>query len=232
MALAPGETNEAFIREVDENLRRSQAEDFAKRYATWIIAGVVLFLAAVAAFLFWRNQQAQEAQQHSEQFAAILTDISQQRTADVPQRLGTLAEEGNDAFKGAALLTRAAVALQNGNRQAAIADYRAVVEDKGIPQADRDAALVRGTQLEFDSMKPEDVIVRLQELAKPESAWYGTAGEMTAMAMLKQNRRAEAARLFAAIGADANVPDPIRRRAAQVAGSLGVDATARAPAAR
>ena len=81
-------------------------------------------------------------------------------------------------------------------------------------------------------MKPEDVIVRLQELAKPESAWYGTAGEMTAMAMLKQNRRAEAARLFAAIGADANVPDPIRRRAAQVAGSLGVDATARAPAAR
>jgi hypothetical protein len=226
LALAPTEPNETFIREVDEELRRSQAENFFKRWGLWIIAAAVLFLIAVAALLFWRNQQAQRAQGHSEQLAAILTDISQQRTKDVPQRLGVLAAEGNDSFKATALMTRAAVAVQNGDRPAAITDYRAVLDDQGVPQAYRDAAAVRLTQLEFDGMKPEDVIARLQGLATPESAWYGTAGELTGMAMLKQNRRTEAARLFAAIGADQNVPETIRRRATQVAGSLGVDATA------
>ena len=44
MALAPGETNEAFIREVDENLRRSQAEEFFRRWGGWLIAGAVLVI--------------------------------------------------------------------------------------------------------------------------------------------------------------------------------------------
>jgi hypothetical protein len=53
---------------------------------------------------------------------------------------------------------------------------------------------------------------------------------MTAMALLKQNRKAEAGRLFAQIAADKAVPDSIRSRAVQIAGTLGVDASASLPA--
>ena len=86
------------------------------------------------------------------------------------------------------------------------------------------------TALEFDTMKPEQVIARLEPLAKPGNPWFGSAGEMTAMAMLKQGRKAEAGRLFAAIAADKPVPVTIRSRAVQIAGTLGVDATASLPA--
>jgi hypothetical protein len=51
------------------------------------------------------------------------------------------------------------------------------------------------------------------------------------MAMLKQGRKAEAGRLFAAIAADKQVPESIRSRAVQIAGTLGIDATASLPAA-
>jgi hypothetical protein len=44
--------------------------------------------------------------------------------------------------------------------------------------------------------------------------------------MIKQGKKDEAGRLFAAIAKDKTVPDPIRERAVQVAGSLGVDASA------
>jgi hypothetical protein len=46
---------------------------------------------------------------------------------------------------------------------------------------------------------------------------------MTALAMIKQGRRQEAGQLFAAISKDPGVPQAIRARAVQVAGSLGVD---------
>ena len=42
----PPDINETFLREVDENLRRDQMRDFAKKYGNWIGVFVVLFLAA------------------------------------------------------------------------------------------------------------------------------------------------------------------------------------------
>ena len=52
---------------------------------------------------------------------------------------------------------------------------------------------------------------------------------MTGMAMLNKGDRMGAGRLFAQIAADEQVPDSIRSRAVQIAGSLGVDATASLP---
>ena len=70
------------------------------------------------------------------------------------------------------------------------------------------------------------MIARLEPLAKPGEPWFGTAGEMTALALIKQGKKQEAGQLFAAIAKDKNVPQTIRARAVQIAGSLGVDASA------
>ena len=86
-----------------------------------------------------------------------------------------------------------------------------------MPQPYRDAALIRQTALEFDSLKPEEVIGRLQPLAKPGNPWFGSAGEMTALALIKQGKKAEAGQLFATIAKDKSVPETLRARAAQIA---------------
>lgn len=231
MALAPGETNESFIREVDENLRRSQAEEFFRRWGGWVIAGALLLLAAVGGYIYWRNHQKQVAADQSEKLAAVIADIGAGNTRTIDQRLAEIQNQGSDEYAGLARLTGAAFALQKGDRNKAIEAYRAVAADGSQPQAVRDAALLRGTALQFDSLKPEEVISRLEPMAKPENPWFGTAGELTAMAMLKQNRKSEAGRLFAAIAADKEVPPSLRARAVQIAGTLGVDATAQLPGA-
>lgn len=229
MALAPGETSDTFIREVDENLRRDQAEAVFKRYGKWFAAGAILLLIAVGSYLFWRNQQAEKAAAGSEQFAAILTDVGAGNTgAKVDQRLDTLAAEGNGSLSGAARLARAAVALQKSDRSTAIAQYRQVIDDGDVPQAVRDTATIRLTQLEFDSLQPQQIIDRLQPLAVKDSAWYGSAGELTALAMIKANRRREAAVLLSSIAAATAVPASLRARAEQLAATLSIPA---APAA-
>ena len=70
----------------------------------------------------------------------------------------------------------------------------------------------------------------MQPLAKAGSPWFGSAGELTGMAMIKQGKKTEAGRLFAAIAADRQVPESIRARSVQIAGTLGVDASASMPA--
>ncbi len=230
MAL-PTDPAQSFVREVDENLRRDQTQEFLKKYGPWIAGAALLFLAAVAGWIYWQDRKATEAAAQTEQLSAIMTGIGAGQADNASRRLQPLTESDADGVRAAARLTRAAVALEKADRATAIAEYRAVMDDNGLAQPYRDLATIRVTALEFDQLKPEDVIGRLQPLAKAGSPWFGSAGELTAMAMLKQGRKSEAGRMFAAIAADNQVPESIRSRAVQIAGTLGIDATASLPAA-
>jgi hypothetical protein len=226
----PTDSSETFLREVDENLRRDRVQDFFKDYGKWLIAAVVLFLAAVGGWIYWDNRQREQAAVDSEKLHQTFSDIAAGKTNAAEKSLKDLTESRGDAIRASAVLAEAAIALDKNDRAAAIAKYREVSNDKGLPDAYRDLANIRMTALEFDTLKPEEVISRMEPLAKAGNPWFGSAGEMTALALLKQGKKAEAGRMFAAVAADKKVPDPIRSRAVQIAGTLGVDATASLPA--
>ena len=226
MVLTPDTPNESFLREVDENLRRDQARDFAKKYGGWLIAAVVLFLAAVAGWLYWQQYQQKQAEAQSEELTKVYSQIGAGQTKQAQQSLQGLEGSSNHVVQTLALLTEAAIALDGNDRATAVAKYNAVANDSHAPQPYRDASLIRVISLQFDQMKPEDVIAKLQPLAKPGEPWFGTAGELTAMAYIKQGNKVAAGKLFAAIAADNNAPLTLRNRSAQIAGTLGVDAAA------
>ena len=229
MALPP-ESGDTFLREVDENLRRDQLRDLGKKYAGWLIGALVLFLAVVGGWLYWQDRQRAAAAEDSEKLQEIFADIASNKMATVPSRLDTLATDGGDVVRASALFARAAVAIEQNDRKTALAKYQEIAADDDLPQPYRDLGLIRATYLEFDSIKPEEVIKRMEPLAKVGQPWFGSAGEITAMAYLKQGKKTEAGRLFAAIAGDNQVPESIRSRTAQIAGTLGVDASAALPA--
>lgn len=228
----PPEYNETFLREVDENLRRDQLRDFAKRYAGLMIAAVVLFLAASGFFIWWQYHQQQRAQQQVEQLAEIFKNIGSGTPGNAPKQLDEMADSGSKAVRASAMFTRAALAVQQNDLKLATAKYKQIAEDSSLPQPYRDAGLIRQTALEFDTLQPQEVISRLQPLAKPGQPWFGTAGEMTALALIKQGQPAQAGQLFAAIARDKTVPLSIRGRAVEVASTLGIDASAALPPAQ
>ena len=222
----PPDITETFVREVDENLRRDQMQHFFKAHGSWLIAAVVLFLAASGGFIWWKQHQVQQSQAQVEKLAQIYKDIGSGNTSQSPQQLDEISKNGSKAVRASALFARAALALQQNDVKLATGTYKAIADDDGLPDPYRHAALIRQTALEFDQLKPEEVIARLQPLAKAGEPWFGTAGEMTALSMIKQGRKQEAGQLFAAIAKDQSVPETIRGRATQLASSLGVDVSA------
>jgi hypothetical protein len=222
----PPDLSETFVREVDENLRRDQLRDFFTAYGNWLIAAVVLFLVASGGFIWWQQHKVQRAEKQVEQLAQIYKDVGSGDTSTAPQQLDELSKSGSKGVRASALFARAAVALQQNDTKSASGIYRSMADDNGLPKAYRDAALVREVALDFDQLQPQEVIARLQPLTKPGEPWFGSAGEMTALALLKQGKKQEAAQLFATIAKDPGAPQAIRARAAQLAGSLGVDVDA------
>jgi hypothetical protein len=225
----PTDPAESFVREVDENLRRDQMADMAKSYGKWIVAAVILFLAAVGGYLYWQNRQQQQASADSEAVSAALDKVASGNLKGAQSELAPLSTSSIDVTRASALLGRAAIALRQNDRKTAAELYQQVEADSGLPQPFRDLATVRRTMTEYDSLKPDEVIARLAPLSGPGKPFFGSAGEMTALAMLAKGDRNGAGQLFAKIAADKQVPESIRSRAVQLAGSLGVDATASMP---
>jgi hypothetical protein len=225
----PTDPAESFVREVDENLRRDQAEQFLRNNLALIIGGALLVLAAIAGWFYWQDRQAKQAAADVEALNAVMNDLGGGNQANAPKRLESLVQSSSEGVATQAKLTQAAMLLDQNKKAEALAIYKGIAEDSGLAQPYRDLATIRQTALEFDALKPEQVIARLEPLSKAGNPWFGSAGEMTAMAMLKQNRTSEAGRMFAAIAADRQVPGTIRSRAVQIAGTLGVDATSAIP---
>lgn len=232
MAQPPNIPNpsDIFVREVDENLRRDQMRDFAKKYGKWVIVAVILFLIAAAGFIYWQQYRERQSEKQVEALANVYRDIGAGNLSTAPKRLQALADDGSKSVRASALFTLAAIDIEKNDTKAATDKFRQLATDKGVPQPYRDAALLRQTSLEFDHIKPEEVISRMQPLAKAGNPWFGSAGELTAAALIKQGKKAEAGQLYAAIAKDPKVPQLLRARAIQLASSLGVEAGVPTPA--
>lgn len=234
MAL-PADPNQSFYREVDEEVRRAQLGGLGRRYGRLIIAVLVAIGLAVGAYLLWNNSRNKAAEAEGEMLDAAITEVGAGNEKAAAPKLATLQTSKSDGYRAAALLTRADLLLGEGKDKEAAAAFGRIATDAGLPKPYRDLALVRQTAAEFDTLAPALVIERLRPLAKPGNPWFGSAGEMTGVAYLKQQKPQLAGPIFAAVARDDGVPETIRSRVVQMAGTLGLDAveerTPGAPAA-
>lgn len=223
MAIKPND-GEVFLREVDEELRKEQLNRFVARWGWWIIAGIVLFLGAVGGWIWWQQRQQQIAGEQGAALVDALDRLEAGNRAAAAPIVDELAASDVDGYRAAGLFVRANSALAAGNAPAALATLREIAADESLAEPYRHAALVRQTQLEFDSLQPGEVVRRLRPLARPGEPWFGSAGEMMGIALIRAGRTDQAGRLFGQIARDETVPASIRSRAVQMAGSLGVNA--------
>lgn len=214
---------DALLREVDEAYRQDQLDVVIKRHGLKIAAALVLLLALFGGWLLWRDSAERGLMEKSEQLISALDhlDAGQIKTAD--EQLAKLSE-GGAATAASARLARAAIALRDGRRDEAAKLLDGIAKDKNAPKAYRDLADVRFVAVQYDAMKPQDVIDRLKPLATPGNPWFGSAGELVGMAYLAQGKEELAGPLFAAIAKDEAVPQTLRSRTRQLAGLLGYDA--------
>lgn len=223
MAVPPN-SNETFLREVDEELRKDQLAHFWRRWGKALIAGVVVALIVLGGVLYWRHHTREVAGREGEQLADAYVALGSGKTAAAQKPLGALTQSRSDGYRALARFTQADIDLQKNDFKAAAAKFAGIAADGSLAQPFRDLALVRQTAAEFDTLQPAVVVSRLRGLAQPGNPWFGSAGELVAAAYLKQGRRDLAGQLFGRMARDEDVPATIRQRAVQMAGVLGVDA--------
>ena len=221
--MSPGNPDEAFLREVDEGVRRDQVASLWQRYGKIGVTLLIVALAALAGWLWWRDQQGIKAGVAGEDFARATEQLDVGEAKRARPVLETLAKNGPGAYAPLARMVLASDAVAAGNTTRARTLLDGVAADTGVAEPLRDAALLKSVQLGFDTLPPATIIAKLQPLAVPGNPWFGIAAEMTALAQLKAGKPDAAKPLLTAIVLDAANSATMRGRAAQLALSLGVD---------
>lgn len=215
---------EALLREVDDAVRQDDLASFGQRYGRTLAVGAGVLLLGFGGYLFWQDRQDVARERQSETLVTALDQLQAGNLAAAASGVEAVAQDGAPGPNAGARLLQAGAAAEQGNAVDAAARLRALAGDSSAPKALRELAQIRLVALQFDTMDKGQVIAQLGPFARADSPWFGSAGELIAMAYLEQGKRAEAGRLFADIARTDAVPDPIRSRARQMAGVLGVDA--------
>jgi hypothetical protein len=226
LALSPT-NNAALLQEVDEAVRKDEMMAFMNRYGRWVAGGVLAALLAFGGYLYWDHHQENVAGEQAERFTAAIDKLAAGQTAAGDKELKAIAADGSPAYRAAALIEQANLAASTGKLADAAKLLGQVAADSKVDQSLRDLALIRQTAVEFDTLKPEAVIARMQPIVgqnDPQSSWFASAAELTAVAHYQLGQMDKAGALFGQIAKLKDVAPSLKSRAVQMAGMLGVDA--------
>jgi hypothetical protein len=217
-------SDEVFLREVDDAVRASDLQTFWKRFGRWLLLALVLGLMAFGGWIIYGNEQRVISEKQSEAFISAMDKLQAGNDKAARTELAKLSNAEQPGYRAMAQIVEANLEAEKGDPKKAIAAYGKIAADTALPQPFRDLALIRQTTAQFDSLPPQQVIDRLKPLATPGNAWFGSAGEMTAIAYMKLGQDNRAGPIFAQIAKQKELPQSLRGRATQMAGALGIDA--------
>lgn len=212
------------MREVDEAVRQDQVGTVARKYGLAIGGALLAILLLFGGWLFWQNREEGRLEQRSEELVAAIDELEAGNARIADAELAALLVDSSPGGEAVARLLRAGIAVQQNEAEEAVALFDEVAADEDAPGPYRDFAAIRAVAVGYDDLQPQQVIDRLGPLAVPDGPWFGTAGELVALAHLQLGAEEQAGPLLAAIARDERVPETLRARTRQLAGLLGYDA--------
>ena len=207
------------FREVDEAVRQERLVQLWKRYGVFLIAAVVLLVAAVGGWKAYEAWQESERREAADAYAAALSRIE----ADPVAALNALERQADPDEAGYGLLATlqaARLRATAGDVDGAVADWEAIRDSSGLPRAYRDVAGLLIVQHRFQTAEAEQLEADLAALLDPSSPVRPMALELSALLALREGDQATARSRLTELTDDASTPLALRQRATQLLGTL------------
>jgi hypothetical protein len=203
----PRVSDSAAFHEVDEAVRQDDLKLWWKRWGTWVVAGAVLLVVAVAGLVGWRQYDASRRGEASAAYSQALAKIETDRVA-ARTELTRQAESAPEPYRSLAALA-AAQLLDKPEEQ--IAALQAV--SARLPPELSDLALVIAGYRSVDSGKIDGLLGQLAPLAQSDRPFHASVIELQALAAVRKGDLKQARDLWNSLLKDPGAPQGVQQRA-------------------
>lgn len=204
--------------EVNEDLRRENNIKLWKKFGPWVIGVCVLVVVAVGGNQYYKNYQIAEAVNASNAYDAYLTVINEDGAtgASGAEQLAAVEKSGHAGYIYLSKMSQADAFARDKNLIEAVRLYDTIASDSSLTQNDRDIAGIKAAYLLVDSATLEDIKKRVENINVVENAFRFQARELIALSAYKHEKFVESHEVFLSLSQNAQTPDSIRARAANV----------------
>ncbi|MDX8479972.1 tetratricopeptide repeat protein [Mesorhizobium sp. VK24D] len=206
-------SDDSFIREVNEEMRRAQAQALWDRFGPALLAAAILIVVATAGMVGYRYWDETRANRSGDAFSQALKLANDGKNDEAIAALDQLEKDGYGAYPLLARMRAATVKADKGDVDAAVKDFDEVAADSAIPAGIRDMARLRAALLLVDHGSFADVSSRVEALTADTNPLRHSAREALGLAAWKEGKSADALKLFDQIASDEGAPRNSRQRA-------------------
>ncbi|RUU70421.1 tetratricopeptide repeat protein [Mesorhizobium sp. M7A.T.Ca.TU.009.01.1.2] len=206
-------SDDSFIREVNDEILREQAQKLWDRFGPALIVVAILVVLGTAAFVGYRYWDETRANRSGDAFSQALKLANDGKNDEALTALDQLEKDGYGAYPLLARMRGATVKADKGDVPAAVKDFDEVAADTAIPQGIRDMARLRAALLLVDHGSFADVSSRVEALTSDTNTLRHTAREALGLSAWKEGKTQDALKLFDQIAADDGAPRNTRERA-------------------
>lgn len=209
------------FQEVDEEVRRDQAQKYWKKYGRHMIAGLVALVLGTAAYVGWKEYDKRQSIQDSEAFLAALSLIEAGKADEARDRLAALVGDAGAGYAMLAKFRAAALLGQSGDLRGAAESFDAIARDGGVDPLYARLADLYYVLYMIESGDPQVLAKRLEPLLAEDSAWRYSARELSAVLAIRMGDTKRAQNEYTRLADDTTAPPGIRARAAEMLRALG-----------
>lgn len=225
-------TNETdtFVQEVDEKLREERMMDVAKRWGPWIGGAVLVFLLGLGGWQWWSENRINQARAQSDEYIPAQELARAGNLAAAKERFAALREEGPAVYRAMAMMEHAAITAEEGDLEAAMAEFDRAAEQASDPTM-RDTARLRAAYLAAETQDFAAVQQRLQPLIDSGSSFSFLARELLAIEAWEAGQTDLARTTLEGLSVALDAPEAVQQRAQIALSVLGApEEAAPAPA--
>lgn len=200
-------SDHAAFHEIDEAVRQDDLKAWWKRYGTWVVAGVVVLVVAVAAVVGWRQYQGAQRAAAGLSYSSALALAGKDKAA-ARAALESLATSAVEPYRSLAAL---AAAQMRDKPEEQVAALREVAPK--LPGELSELAQVIAGFRSIDTPKADETVTALGPISGVDHAFHGSILELQALQALHKGDAKRAHELWTEIVKDPAVPPGVAQRA-------------------
>ena len=202
---------DAFIREVDEDLKNESMKKLWDKYGLFITICVVVALSLAVSYESIKAWYIKRAENWSDTYAVALNLQNQGKYDESLAALNVIIDGKFGAFADLAKMQQVNVLSDQGKEEEAIIALSTIANDKDFNKQLRDLAIIKLASHKLDTATSEEIKTILEPIAS-DNAWYETAQEMSAIVAVRDGNIEEAKNIYQSLLDNTSVSDELKNR--------------------
>ncbi len=188
---------EAFINEVNEDLKNESMKKLWDKYGLYIIILVAAALTAAVSFETIKAWHTQKIQKWSDSYAYALSLQNQGKYEDSIQTFDYIAGQDYGIFSDLAQMQKANILLEQNKTDEALQLMAEIAADNSFNSQLRDTVALKLASYKLENAPVDEIRQLIGSIAQDaENSWQPVANEMLALAYLRDGEIAQAREIY------------------------------------